>query len=64
MTNRFGGWEVKKTESGKTHVVPLNDYKEHKPNDCWCHPVVEDEVTTHNSLDQREDYETGKKKPN
>jgi hypothetical protein len=52
------------------HVVPLNDLREHntasgKP--CWCEPRVDYEngfeVHIHNSLDQREKFETGVRKP-
>ncbi len=49
------------------HVVPVNDLREHscdvsKP--CWCNPEVsEDGVVVHNSMDGREAYETGERKP-
>jgi len=48
------------------HVVPVNDLRDHIPRvSCWCHPRpdIEDErVIIHNSLDQREKYESGELK--
>ncbi len=49
------------------HVVPIDDLREHiEDNDrCWCRPRVEDDgmVIVHNSMDGREKYETGERKP-
>ncbi|HDR0635836.1 hypothetical protein [Pasteurella multocida] len=47
------------------HVYPLNDLREHDLKaDCWCNPVINDEgVCVHNSMDQREKYESGELKP-
>ena len=48
-----------------THVVPLNDLRDHRyAIDCWCQPVRDGEypsVIIHNSMDERETYETGRK---
>jgi hypothetical protein len=45
------------------HVVPLNDLRDHElSHACWCCPDdAEGDGTlwVHNSLDQREKYETG-----
>ncbi len=52
------------------HVVPVNDLREHntKSKKCWCEPMIEEykrgTLVTHNSLDQRELYEQGKRLPN
>lgn len=48
------------------HVVPVNDLRVHTSSaSCWCMPVeTEDDVFMHNSLDGREKYETGERKPN
>ena len=54
------------------HVYPTNDLKDHdigNTTDCWCHPRVEEcaanngYIAIHNSMDGREDYETGKRNP-
>ena len=50
---------------GKPHVVPVGDLRDHdtdKP--CWC-KAIEDEngVVVHNSMDGREKFETGERKP-
>lgn len=48
------------------HVMPTNDMREHRESaDCWCRPVRDEEeprVVIHNSMDQRETYENGRKK--
>lgn len=49
-----------------THVVPLNDLREHTEDaTCWCDPRVDEELNlvTHNSADNREAFETGERKP-
>ena len=50
----------------KYHVVPINDLREHSTdseNPCWCRPeTTEDGIIVHNSMDQRELYETGERK--
>jgi hypothetical protein len=49
------------------HVVPVGDLREHilDQDTCWCHPtIVEDELLiVHHSMDQREAYERGERKP-
>jgi len=50
----------------KYHVVPVNDLREHSTDSdvpCWCRPEEDDGVTVHNSMDGRERYETGERKP-
>tara|TARA_R110002096_G_scaffold308373_2_gene502990 strand:+ start:424 stop:585 length:162 start_codon:yes stop_codon:yes gene_type:complete len=45
-----------------THVLPINDLREHKEaSDCWCHPEVDEGVVVHNSIDGREKVETGER---
>ena len=47
------------------HVVPIDDLREHDLDmSCWCHPVDDEGVIVHNSMDGREDYETGRRKVN
>ena len=49
-----------------THVVPLNDLREHVEDaTCWCNPRADEELNlvTHNSADNREAFETGERKP-
>jgi hypothetical protein len=48
-------------------IVPINDLRQHEPGkDCWCSPDIEDEkdelIIIHNSLDEREKFETGQRK--
>lgn len=56
------------TDDEQWHVVPLNDLREHDSHgDCWCNPTCNDEgiypLWIHNSMDGREDFETGKRLP-
>lgn len=45
------------------HVIPLNDWREHsETKECWCKPKDVNGITVHNSMDQREKYETGELK--
>lgn len=49
------------------HVIPINDLRPHSTDSdaqCWCNPT-EDEpgVIVHNSMDDREQFETGERKP-
>lgn len=47
------------------HIVPVDDIKEHTLNaECWCTPMLDEEfgLVVHNSLDRREEYETGQRK--
>jgi hypothetical protein len=46
-----------------THVYPIDDLREHSLMDCWCGPFDDDGITVHNSLDGREMYECGERKP-
>ena len=49
-----------------THVVPLDDIREHEQDaSCWCAPRVNEELNlvTHNSADNREAFETQQRKP-
>lgn len=57
----LGGWESTQWREGDTHVVPLNDLREHEQyTDCWCNPVEnEANIWVHNALDQRERLEDG-----
>lgn len=48
------------------HVVPVDDLREHSTDSdkpCWCNPTIEDGVIVHNSMDGREHFETGERKP-
>ena len=51
-------------DSRFTHVVPVNDLREHVLRlDCWCHPKQDEEETSvvvHNAMDRREEYEQGR----
>jgi hypothetical protein len=45
------------------HVYPVNDLRDHITDGgkCWCNPSVKDNVVIHNSMDERESYEQGRK---
>jgi hypothetical protein len=52
------------------HVYPVNDLRDHDTAShgaCWCRPAIEEEgtgyIVTHNSLDGRERFETGERRP-
>ena len=46
------------------HVVPVNDLREHDTDfHCWCDPSYQDGVWVHNSMDGREQFESGERKP-
>ncbi len=51
------------------HVTPQNDLREHWVDgySCWCRPHWHEtdggDVIVHNSMDGREKYETGERKP-
>jgi hypothetical protein len=49
------------------HVIPNDDLREHESSAlCWCAPVRDDDeprVVVHNSMDGRERFETGERKP-
>lgn len=67
MTVMGGGWMTVTVQADlTTHVIPMNDLREHhRHGECWCHPVVEHEsrMMVHNSADGREDFEEGRRKP-
>lgn len=56
------------------HVSPVDDLREHDTTGgtrcaCWCKPRIEEcenvaggYVVVHNSMDRREEYETGERK--
>lgn len=49
------------------HVYPIGDLREHNIENglnCWCKPTQDGFVIIHNSMDGREDYETGKRRAN
>jgi len=53
-----------------THVYPLTDLREHDLTaDCWCRPETKEYsdraglVVVHNSMDGREAFERGERKP-
>lgn len=51
--------------AARNHVIPVNDLREHDlVATCWCRPEVDDDhsLVIHNSMDRREDYETGERK--
>jgi hypothetical protein len=52
-------------EGATTHIVPLNDLRGHiESPDCWCKPIDTDPgVWSHNSLDGREEFERGERRP-
>lgn len=60
-------WEtVIEEDTGIIHVLPIDDLREHAWHDeCWCRPRWDEEEPTalliHNSMDRREEYETGRK---
>lgn len=50
------------------HIIPIEDLRQHEESSkCWCNPSIENDlnkdIITNNSLDERELYETGCKKP-
>lgn len=47
------------------HIVPNGDLREHDTGVvCWCRPVpTEDGIVVHTSMDGREAFEEGRRKP-
>jgi hypothetical protein len=45
------------------HVYPADDLRNHSLTNCWCRPTDDDGIMVHNSLDGRELYEGGERKP-
>lgn len=64
---RAPSWEVRETAKGRRHVIPINDIREHDPNDCPCGAEDDGFCIVHNSFDGREafepDYRGIKRKP-
>ena len=52
-------WEVIVDERHGRHVMPINDLRQHRLENCFCTPFDEDGITVHNSLDGREAVERG-----
>lgn len=47
-----------------TEVMPIDDLREHREGPaCWCLPFYDENILVHNSLDGREFYERGERKP-
>ncbi len=48
------------------HVMPINDLREQADSpECWCKPIHDEEepnLYIHNSMDERELYEQGKRR--
>ena len=44
-------------------VVPVDDLREHSLTECWCKPHDDEGVTVHHSLDGRELFHSGERKP-
>lgn len=57
-------WLVASTDT-EIHVTPMDDYRPHDyTSKCWCRPVEdveEPDMWMHNSLDGREEFETGER---
>ncbi len=53
-------WGVYETNN-LSHVMPMDDLREHLLTECWCKPFEDDGVIVHNSMDQREQFERGRK---
>ena len=52
------------TEDKPPEVIPTNDLREYQAGcECWCSPRWDDGVLVHNSMDRREEYERGERKP-
>lgn len=52
------------------HLVPCHDDHEHDTDHrgkCWCNPNIDDDgltwIVTHNAMDDREAYISGRRKP-
>lgn len=55
-------------ECSPLHCLPIDDFREHTLDDkgkCWCRPIYDEDcnIYIHNSMDGREDYEEGRRKP-
>lgn len=53
--------------AGDLHVYPIGDLRDHEmTRECWCRPTEADDdpfVLLHHSMDGREAYEEGRRKP-
>ena len=54
-------WKV--VGSQVVQVIPVDDLREHSLCDCWCEPHDDEGVIVHHSLDGRELYQNGERKP-
>lgn len=66
----MNGWACTHDATGDVHVHPVNDARGHILSmECWCGPTGEFRVGcmralwVHNSADEREAFETGRRKP-
>lgn len=63
MQGNFGRWWVGWT-GRRPEVVPLDDVREHRLGPgCWCAPRLDGSTRVHNSLDGRERFESGERRP-
>lgn len=62
----LGGWLCSDYVT-YTHVSPIADYKPHvlsNTKGCWCRPrILFGKIVLHHSMDKREDFEEGHRKP-
>ena len=60
-------WRADANKDRSSQVWPVDDLKPHVVNGgrCWCHPKYDeqDDIVIHNSMDGREKFETGERKP-
>lgn len=58
-------WRLITLENDDQHAVPEFDMRKHVAScDCWCEPFERElGIFAHNSLDEREKYEDGIRKP-
>jgi len=60
-------WRADANKGRSSQVWPVDDLKPHviDGRDCWCHPKYDeqDDILIHNSMDEREKFETGERKP-
>lgn len=66
ISSNPSGWSVVKGIEF-VHVMPIFDLRQHDAvPECWCCPTEDTEdsfVLIHHSADQREQFETGRRKP-
>ena len=56
-------WGVYETD-GLSHVIPRRDLREHAlSRDCWCSPTEDEGIMVHHSMDRREEFERGDRRP-